>query len=196
VNSCEFSPTGSNYTEIDRTLPQNLEIRLNDYADTVQVWGSANFSFQFNLEGRGVRRKTIFLDGDSLLDLGNRTEFFFHSSDYSDGSHRLRIDVIADAGTGSLADKIGVEVLLLRREWILLIDNAPPQAVAVTSIEPENGRLRIQWEKMSNLNFKDTTFCDPNATFLALLNGWLLLQIAIKSRCLTPRTSEEKLITE
>jgi hypothetical protein len=154
VNSCEFSPTGSNYTEIDRTLPQNLEIRLNDYADTVQVWGSANFSFQFNLEGRGVRRKTIFLDGDSLLDLGNRTEFFFHSSDYSDGSHRLRIDVIADAGTGSLADKIGVEVLLLRREWILLIDNAPPQAVAVTSIEPENGRLRIQWEKNEQFKFQ------------------------------------------
>lgn len=154
ANSCEFSPTGSNYTEIDRTLPANLDIRLNDSADTVQVWGSAKFSFQFDLEGRRVRQTTIFIDGDSLTTLFDRTEFFFQSTYYNDGLHRLRIDVIAEAGTGSLADKIGVEVLLLRREWILLIDNAPPQAVAVTSIQPENGRLRIQWEKNEQFKFQ------------------------------------------
>ncbi len=47
---------------------------------------------------------------------------------FSEGYHKLRMEVITNTGTGSLADRVGAELMLWKsREWTFLKKRVAPQ---------------------------------------------------------------------
>ncbi|MGE5797502.1 MAG: hypothetical protein ACM34N_12015 [Ignavibacteria bacterium] len=177
IYSCEFSPTGSNYVEITPEI-QPAYINLDFNSDTVKIWGEKNISYNINISGLQLRRVKIFFD-DVLLTQTSQLngDFYFDSEKYSNSAHKLKIEVTSSSGTGSISDKLGVETVLFVKEWVLVIDNAKPVRLAITSIEPYEGRLKITWEKYENFNFEFYSL-NLNGFFLTIIydqekNYWI-----------------------
>ena len=94
--------------------------------------------------------------GHRTIQEGNylSSKLSFQSKNYRDGYHKLKLFVLLNSGTGSLADQVGAEAMEIYKTWIVHIDNSPPKAVVVTHIQPEEGRLKIAWQKYEGKEFE------------------------------------------
>ena len=62
-----------------------------------------------------------------------------------DGYHRLKIEILTKAGTGSIADSLGMEgILFATREWTIKVLNTPYYNLTSTV---DGGFLKLQWPK-------------------------------------------------
>ena len=150
---CEYSPTGSNfqYREIPEPL---LYIDLNASTDTITVWGQATLSYNLDLLGRS------FYEGELLLDNLQIHTFYEPSGSYSFSTNTYLLDTLSlvingysSTGSNSLADLTGIEYLFFEREYTLIIDNRPPQALSIVDVTSESGELVITWEKFEGNGF-------------------------------------------
>jgi hypothetical protein len=90
------------------------------------------------------------MDGNSV----NTSQYSFNSASYSDGNHKLRMEIWAYSGSGSLADRAQAEFLVSSREWTLFIDNRVfTGQVSIDSCFCENGSLTVKWQKFPYYNF-------------------------------------------
>jgi hypothetical protein len=160
-NSCQYSPTGTNPVKIEKPSSTNLDVLLTDQQDTIRVGGNpVIIRYQIQTAGKSIVQINVFFD-DSLLksfddkiDSLNMPLISFNSTQYPDGNHRFSIETIFKAGTGSLADHFGAELLSVKRQWLMQIDNTPPTPLPITSIRRENGRLVVQFERYNHPNFQ------------------------------------------
>ena len=151
--ACEYSPTGSNFQH--REIPEPiLYIDLNASADTITVWGRATLSYNLDLLGR------TFYEGELLLEDEQVHIFDQPSGSYSFSTDAHLLDTLslvingyASTGSNSLADLTGIEYLFFEREFALIIDNRPPQAVSIVDVTSEGGELVINWEKFEGNGF-------------------------------------------
>ena len=153
--SCEFSPSGYDFKEIDNTFPQNLEIELSDEGDEIYVWGKIDLTFNIDLKGREIETSFLSINDDRLVELGKNNSYELNSTVYPDGNYILGLDIVASSGTGSLAAAFETEFLLIQRQWLIIINNSPPDQVKIASIKPDQGTLEIDWLKCSDFNFQE-----------------------------------------
>ncbi|RIJ34334.1 YncE family protein [Pontibacter oryzae] len=148
ITACDFTPSGEHYEEISPEPVVNADLSLFPDKDTIYVRGSTTLNFIISIPGRPLQRYDLRLDNKTIA---SGTQYngtvYFNSENYSNGYHVLQLGVVTNSGTGSLADKVGVELLEVYRTWTVYIENGPPQSSAIVSIKPENGALRIDWQK-------------------------------------------------
>lgn len=123
------------------------------YPDTFALYGpSTPVSYQLEIEKNDTVRVSVYIDdvfvASSQNDFGS---FTINSDDYEDGLHKITFKVITDSGTGSLANIYEVELV----EWTITrhftISNQIITAAKITSIRPEQGRLKIEWENTGDV---------------------------------------------
>jgi len=180
LSACDYSPAGSHFEEIDPNPEVIADISLNQQQDTVVAQGNLSFVFNVSLLGHSVYGYQLKLDKSILAEERSLAgSYFFQSKKYKDGYHELQLLIVANSGTGSLADKSGAEIVEVYRTWTVYVDNGPPSAVAVTSVKPEDGQLKIEWQPYKRPGFQKfelvktlngirqdpvATFTDPSAT--------------------------------
>ncbi|MCJ8166754.1 hypothetical protein MKJ04_18045 [Pontibacter sp. E15-1] len=148
--SCDYSPSGEHYEEINPKPAVLADLTLHPDKDTLYVRGLILFDFSISLPGRALRMYQLKLDGTLLTEgYKDADTHAFISGNYGNGFHTLQLSAQGNSGTGSLADKVGAEVLEVYRTWTIYIENGPPAAVAITKVEPENGTLRLEWQQSS-----------------------------------------------
>lgn len=154
LHSCEFNPTGTNFIDIPQEQPV-ANINLNFSIDTIKVWGETNFNYSIDIGERKIDSVNLYVDNKLFASKSSSVgNIFFNSNEYSNNSHKLKIEIIASSGTGSISDVLGAEKAIFTKEWTLIIDNQTPGSLKITSAGPSNGRLKIQWQKYYKFNFQ------------------------------------------
>ncbi len=163
TNSCEFTPTGTDYVEISPKEPVAF-INLDFAVDTIKIWGSKYLDYWIDIGERYPDSVNFYLDNKLISYSRSLSDSIMFNSDlYPDGTHTIKIKVLANSGSGSISDVLGAEKVLFTKEWTLIINNANPGLLKIKSAKPVDGRLRIEWEKFNQFNFNSYYLYKNNA---------------------------------
>lgn len=135
------------------SAPEIVNLELNVNADTLWVYGNQTMKYHFKSanEKQRILALSIYID-DVLCDsvMSDNGEFSILQSSLREGEHKMKVLLYAKSGTGSVADRLNAEAMLLSNEWVVIAYYSK-KAVTYTI---ENGYLRLQWEKYKNLDLK------------------------------------------
>ncbi len=142
--SCKFSPTGTNFHEIDQDHDFDLQITLEGYEaqENIVVARHVRFTLRLDPPGRILLDSFALFGNDTLQNNGNPAQFDFDSLQYDDGVYVFTVFVFVKSGTGSLADRLRVEGLVFTKSWPVQIDNAVLSPVDAVAIEPSDPGTR------------------------------------------------------
>ena len=152
-SSCVYEPFGiyENTVNNKTTAPGIISVELNSNADTLWVYGDQKLKYHFKStnEKQPILELKIYIDGtirDSVMT--DNGEFNILQSALSAGKHKLNIILFAKSGTGSIADRLNAEAIILTKEWVVMADYSPKKVYYTI----ENGYLNIHWDKYKNLD--------------------------------------------
>jgi hypothetical protein len=177
-NSCNdliYSPEKENYVNVP--IPQTkMTIDLSNAGDTTYVFGKIDFHFTTDTKGKIFSHIVVYIDSTIDGYSYDMSLYTLNSAPYSFGPHKLRMDVWAKSGSGSLADHAGAEYIVCSSHWDLFIDNRVfNDKVLIDSCFCENGSLSITWKKYPFYNFVSYTILwaysdtNGNASYFDLL---------------------------
>ncbi|TXK50773.1 hypothetical protein FVR03_04605 [Pontibacter qinzhouensis] len=153
--ACEYRPSGEHFEEINPNPEIFAEMKLDPEKDTITVQGNLKVGFSISLPARELFGYQLLLDGHVISEGNSQSgSYYLQSAQYTDGYHTLRLSAITNLGSGSLGDKSGAELIEIYRTWVIYIDNAPPSAVAITSIAPADGQLKVEWQRYTRMGFR------------------------------------------
>lgn len=127
ISSCEFIPKGENFSEVDPNVsPPDVVLDLSFDSDTIFI-NSYPFTISYSADASYNLVYGIFLmiGQDTLrTDWDNNGQFTFKPSTfYEVGKHNLKMNVITNTETGSLADVTGYELYTFEYQWTLFIED-------------------------------------------------------------------------
>ncbi|MBK7228123.1 MAG: hypothetical protein IPH97_04480 [Ignavibacteriales bacterium] len=155
--SCDeftYSPSGENFESIE--LPDTrMEINLQDIGDTAVVWGTTKINYNFNTYGKEFNSVELYLDSLLVARSSNLNYLIFNSKNYPDGNHQIVLLLTAKSGSGSLADQLNLEYVVLVKEFVMTIqNNTPPKPLSISKIETSSGFAKLTWPKYKFSNFE------------------------------------------
>jgi hypothetical protein len=167
-NSCDliYSPDTEHFVNVAKpNTPMSID--LSSAGDTIIATGEINFNFIANTNGKVFSQIRIIIDSSYFDSWDDRSAYDFNSEYIADGMHKLRLEVWAYSGSGSLADRLKSEFLVGAKEWYLLVDNHTfAGKFVVDTAYCENGSVTIKWEKYPYNDFAGYEFyrakCDTN----------------------------------
>lgn len=153
--SCKYESFDiyENPVNTNPTAPQITNLELNFNADTLWVYGDQFLKYHFNSsnEKQIILELKIYIDGvicDSVM--SDNGEFYILQSALSEGIHKMNILLYTKSGTGSIADRLNTESLLLTKEWVVMADYSKKNVTYTI----ENGYLKLHWDRYKNLDLK------------------------------------------
>lgn len=151
--SCIYEPFGiyENPVDTNPTAPQITNLELNVNADTLWVYGNQKLKYHFKSsnEKQSILGLKIYIDGvicDSVM--SDNGEFNILQSALSEGIHKMNILLYTKSGTGSIADRLNTEAILLTKEWVVMADYSKKNVTYTI----ENGYLKLHWDRYKNLD--------------------------------------------
>jgi hypothetical protein len=204
ITACTYEPEGDYFKEVEQTMDPTALISLNEItAETITLYKSTTFSYEFSAERADFKGLQIFWDEMSLIGVNPYSGglLTIPANLFTTGTHKLRIFVVAGSGTGSLADVSGVEEREIWKEWTVIVDVTPPPVPNLT-FTTENGLLKASWPAHQHPNFVDyqlriqfsrpyypfsfdstITFTDPSQNFF--VNPWYVGKYAMTYQVLS-----------
>ena len=153
--SCIYEPFGiyENPVNANPTSPQINNLELNVNADTLWVYGNQKLKYHFksSVEKQPILGLKIYIDGvicDSVM--SDNGEFNILQSALTAGVHKMKILLYTKSGTGSVADRLNAEIILLTKEWVVIADYSKKNITYTI----ENGYLKLHWDTYKNLDLK------------------------------------------
>jgi hypothetical protein len=143
-----FSPDGEPFTDVDPTV----EPLVVDLAapDTIGMWGTVSLQLQY--AGRRADRLEVYLGGELVAEAADQETVAVDSRRVPDGEQPIRLRALASSRTGSLADRLGSEVVVAEAEGVAIVDNAPIEPAAVSAGVTE-GVLALAWAPYTRYHF-------------------------------------------
>ncbi|MGM0566957.1 MAG: hypothetical protein ACQESX_09400 [Bacteroidota bacterium] len=183
IQSCEYELDNENFIEKEPVPDTHMfEISNTPEGDTIEVFERTDFLFDINTFGLRAREAEISL-GDSSWGYylaSSSIEFEINPELFENGYHKLKLKVLTNSGTGTIADQVGAEGYIVEKEWTLLFDNRPAPELLVEKSIDSNRHLTFNWNKCENKNFrhyrvstnyyplsKDIIIKDPDSNFYA-----------------------------
>lgn len=161
IYACEYEPKGSYNVIINQyTVPPSLSVYLNFNEDTLLIPLDTEITFEFQAEDKLVNTSIFSINDRQIAIINNNTGSFktsFLSTKYNQGVGNIfEVSFIRSSGSNSLADKLGKEVFKYTKYFTIVFSgekftNNIPQ---IKSIKPEDGSLRITWDKFTGVGFK------------------------------------------
>ncbi len=164
--SYEFSED-RNFVAVPAPNLKLVTIDLDDVGtDTLFIYQPVNLKYTITgLNPLDVRNITLQLVNTTtvygLSGLTGTTTLTPPSN--TNGIFQLRLTVYSISGSGSLADKAGVENVIYLKEWPVTVNTQTPDPLPITSISRANGSLKIEWEKYALPKFSSYTLIRTTA---------------------------------
>ncbi|MBL7851541.1 MAG: hypothetical protein JNN04_11610 [Cyclobacteriaceae bacterium] len=153
---------------------------MNNYNDndTIFLLSPVSFTFRADPGTTKLLRTEVLLDEQVITTTSEPSGTFSLGYPYlRTGTLTLRLQFITSSNSGSLADKLGMETVVVWREWVLIVDVDPPPAPVITH-SVVNGYSVISWPGYTKANFvkytvlaeyshylrAQRTFTDPSVT--------------------------------
>lgn len=180
--SCEYEPEGVYEAEVEPvTEAPEITVNLNFVTDTVYVPVNGYTTLVYSTPDSKVRYAYFSLNNRQLVKIESTSgtfTFSFNSGQYQKGiPYDLTVELFRSSGSGSLADKVYAEGFIYSKSFVLIFEDESKMAPQVTRVFPENGSLRIEWERFKGFGFRkfhvfNSTFYkidiidDPDKNFL------------------------------
>jgi hypothetical protein len=210
--SCIFELEKENFIQLEEPTAPTLGILLNPEASSYTITRDTTFIYNLLLPSNQNIVVQWYL-GDQLIgeSTSRRGAFRLITATIPDGTYTLTLVAIANSGSGSIADQLGAELFLFSNTWQVTVLTQAARPVVITQLGPENGHLKVTWEKNTQANFEryivratygDTVvinfgldvlqISDPNQNFVidsTYLGGKVAYQVdVVASGQLTPGT--------
>ncbi len=153
-NSCEYSPTGTNYKEITFSDPNIGLVSLSE-DQTTFIRGHIGIPFSAVLNDKNLIAVKAYINNNYLNTYYNSEDAIdFDSRQYPDGFYTIKLELYTTTNTGSLADLSGAEAYILTKQYSIQIYNAPITTPQITSMQVVNNALHIKWDKYEGPGFQ------------------------------------------
>ena len=135
--------------------PVTDNISLNGVTDTIYLMEKEAFTYTLSAPGKKVYSHGVYLSKDYISsDYDNgKLAFELDPAEFSNGIHTLEIAFEFSGGTGSLADRLGSEVIHFQKNFVVKIDLSPPTKIAAPEVAIVDGRLMVEWKPADQENF-------------------------------------------
>lgn len=155
--SCSYTPTESNYVDVDQEsrITPNYTL-LDQEGDTLDATPGGSFTYDFRTDSIRIYRVIVYMNNQLISESnGASGTFWIKGRNYETGVYDLDVVVSSSTGTQSLADQSGVESYQTTKKWYVAIDNDPATPVQIkrTYKDDQTGGLVIEWERYDRINF-------------------------------------------
>ena len=150
--SCEYEPTGSNFREIPEPESEIPSVTMNLNADEIYIDGRANLIYDVRFTELELLLVEFYLDGNSVGSLETPTGSFEIAP--LDGQYTFEMRIYSSTGSGSIANNIGAEAFIYKKEWTLFVDLSSIRPLEIVMLSKENDRLNCLWRCSPGIDFK------------------------------------------
>ena len=155
LGSCEFESNHTYFKSLPEPDGSGIETGFTSFADTFWLGPDARVGYLEKIGNRTVQNIAVYMDNTKLGEIHGYGEFIsLYAGSYADGFHQLRLEYFLEANSGSLADQLGVELLVVKMNRVAVMERTPAQAVPIVSVEARDGTLAIQWSRYKAFNFQ------------------------------------------
>jgi hypothetical protein len=160
LTSCEFQPHDIPDDNIEKPADEGppIVLNLNDYHDTIKIGWITDFNYSISGTTNKILAVEISIGGkvihEYLADNQQTFSFSFDPATLPDGNYDLNIKIISSTGSGSIAERFGVEGYLYDLNWPVIIDKAIPEGsynIAFEKVHNPEG-LKLSWLKFNHAN--------------------------------------------
>jgi hypothetical protein len=139
-----------------------ITIDLNNSTESViQLKQKTTFTYTVITNGKQLISSKVYLNSNLIWSTSSvTTSFTLDPELLNTGSYNLRIEVLIASETGSLADKLGAEAIIVWADKTVMVDNeipddpSDPNAVAIVSVENIDNTIKISWNTYNKFNFE------------------------------------------
>ena len=150
-DSLTYSPDGENVVPVTPPDATVLRVDLGTPSDTLLIWGVVDLGYEAVARGRVVE-VGVYL-GDKLMGTADpEGRVRFDVSGLADGVYPLRVVAAATTGSGSLADRLGLEFATALGSRMAIVENGPPPLPDVRT-RREDGALVVSWSRDRSRRF-------------------------------------------
>lgn len=154
LTACYFEPHGTVFTPIEPRNFDQVSIDLVEASDSIILSGPTVLKLSIKDQGALLTQIKGLLNGQELL-FGPSLDgtLWIDPFSYQAGFYELEIRAVFASNNGSLADRLGAEVTLISRKFVVEMDIAPPNPSQITQMETKDGRLTVHWSTYAKKNF-------------------------------------------
>ena len=158
--ACEYKPQEIYEVEIQPiTTAPEITVNLNFDTDTIYIPVNRAINLNYSVNDDLVRFAKFTLNNNHLVTIESKSGTFsinFNAAAYSTNhAYELKVEVFRGSGSGSLADEMLMEGFLYSKSFVLYFLDMLQMSPQITKVIPENGSLKIQWEKFKGLGFRN-----------------------------------------
>lgn len=160
--SCEFQPEGEVFTEVNPPSLEGLSIDLENHPEQeILLKTVTQFHYSVQAPNKKIIETRALLKNSTVWTTTTaQGSFELDPADLETGSYKLRIEFTATSETGSLAEKVGAEVVYVWMERTIVVNHNVPQnpgdpgAITITSVENIDYSVKVTWTPYTNFNFE------------------------------------------
>ena len=159
LSACEFEPQGLYEVDVaEVTNPPEITVDLNLATDTIYISSNGSSRLTYSTDDPLIRYAHFSLNQQQLALIESTSGSF--SIHFNSNSHLLKqpytlsVQLFRSTGSGSLADKMNMEGFVYSTEFTLIFVTESELASQIKRIVPENGSLKVEWEKFIGIGFK------------------------------------------
>lgn len=162
VISCNYEPDGIFITKLEPPSTTGISITLDSYdGDQILLNKLTKFDYRIITNGKSLIESRVYFNNQAIWTSSNiASSFELNPESMTSGSYILRIEAELVSGSGSMAEKLGAEIIKIITEKTVIVDNdipdepTDPDAIAIVSVENYEGTIKISWNRYNKSNFQ------------------------------------------
>lgn len=151
LSGCEYKIDDLSFTDVKKTV-YNTTVDLGSTDSIFYVCGTTRLTYNANLSNDKIKSAYFYLDNKPLT-TNDQDKGCIIESTTSVGEHILTLELTTLTSSNSLACKLGVEMVTKQYSWKIVMLGSQPEKLKMLRIYPEDGRLRVEWEKSRMTGF-------------------------------------------
>jgi len=153
-----YTPSGEHFVEVEPPTGEGVTLELVGSDEVLVARGRVVLEYRLELGGWYINEIVVAAEPEegAEIPLGSThdyEQFVFDSRELENGRYMLHLRVRTNSGSGSLADVLGAEQLILTLSQPISVENGTP-AVAFTNVARVDGRVVVEWEPSRRVGFE------------------------------------------
>jgi len=151
-SSCEFESTETWLNEVPEAQGEIPTAELSFKDAVVYIDKPTLFEYSLTFQQQKVYLVEFYLDFKILKKQeGSKGSVLL---DPSAGEHHFEMRVYTSTASGSIADKVGVEVFSYQQSWTIRAEDESAADLEILNIAKSGGSVLIEWEKYTGYKFE------------------------------------------
>lgn len=154
VAGCTFQPEMQHEVDIEQPEPITVDFDLaaDNIPNPYYLLRPTVFRISFDAQGRTIMFREVKYRGEVISSEMMDGKLVFYLFPFTTGTGLLEMEIHLATGSGSFADKVGVERYIITKVFSVIVDTAPPVLNSSLTANYENGYMTYKWGGFSKPN--------------------------------------------